>query len=221
MNSQLLPARKIARRSQRGSSPAESTAQLTWIHDGVRHRVLLHPDVSFERETVSGQWVAAELSEDACASAALGVTARQWRQASGYLPATCRELLERFELGRMAALQVVTRCPSLIELLTATPALIPFLHGHLGLRGGDTPRWSEIAAVFEREGIFGLLQWLGLPASRQTIAILQNIADPDLPRRLLEPLRSALWEPEAIWALSHAPELTDEDLARTCSALAA
>ena len=89
------------------------------------------------------------------------------------------------------------------------------------LRGGSRSAWSEIEAVYEREGIFGLLQWLGLPASRQTLAILRNITDPDLSRRLLEPLRAALWEPEAIWALTHARAITDECLAKACHALAA
>ena len=81
--------------------------------------------------------------------------------------------------------------------------------------------WGEIAAVHEREGVFGLLQWLGLPASRQTLEILRNVADPDLPRRLLEPLRSALWEPEVIWSLSRGGSVSDEQLARACHALAA
>ena len=36
-----------------------------------------------------------------------------------------------------------------------------------------------------------------------------------------EPLRAALWEPEAIWALSHAVTLTDEQLTATCDELAA
>ena len=80
--------------------------------------------------------------------------------------------------------------------------------------------WSEIEAVYEREGIFGLLQWLGLPASRQTLAILRNITDPDLARRLLEPLRADVVEPEAIWTLTHARAITDECLA-ACHALAA
>jgi hypothetical protein len=75
--------------------------------------------------------------------------------------------------------------------------------------------------VHEREGIFGVLQWLGLPSSRQTLAILRNVAAPDLPRKLLEPLRTALWEPETIWTLSHEPVLTDARIEAACHALAA
>src|SRR5436190_23897984 len=100
----------------------------------------------------------------------------------------------------MAALQVMARCPDLLPTLAEAPALTPFVAAHLSLRGRENYAWAEISVVFQREGVFGLLQWLGLPSSWQTLTILQNIADPDLPRRLLEPLRRALWEPEAIWA---------------------
>jgi hypothetical protein len=121
----------------------------------------------------------------------------------------------------MAALHVAVRGPGLLPELAETPVLAVFLAAHRSLRGCDEPGWAEVAAVHGREGIFGVLQWLGLPASRQTLAILRQIAAPDLPRRLLEPLRAALWEPEAIWALAQAPALTDERIAAACHALAA
>jgi hypothetical protein len=209
-------------RLRRGSAPSPSfSAGLGWIHEGIRYRVTVWPEVSFQREITPGEWVAGDLDESAFASAALGVTANQWRRYLEFVPTAEREFIQRFQFGRMAALHVITRCPGLREELSKVPALTPFLTDHLSLRGGGAPCWSEIAALFEREGIFGVLQWLGLPASRQTLAILGNIADPDLPRRLLEPLRTALWEPEAIWALSHAATLTDEQLAEACHALAA
>jgi hypothetical protein len=121
----------------------------------------------------------------------------------------------------MAALLVLARCPQLFAELQEAPVLVAFLASHRSLRGGDLPGWDAVAALHEREGIFGVLQWLGLPASRQTVGILRQIAEPDLPRRLLEPLRSALWEPEAIWALSHAAALNEAQLAATCHARAA
>jgi hypothetical protein len=161
------------------------------------------------------------MEEAAFASAALGVTPKQWRRYLEFVSAADRDFLQQFQFGRMAALQVIMHCPALLEQLSELPALTPFLSCHVGLCGGELPRWSEITAVFERDGIYGLLQWLGMPASRQTIAILRNISDPDIPRRLLEPLRAALWEPEAIWTLLHAPSLTDERLAEACHALAA
>jgi hypothetical protein len=118
-------------------------------------------------------------------------------------------------------LQVVARCPALLESLSETPALTAFLASHRSLRGAAAPAWSEINATFERGDIFGVLEWLGLPASRQTLAILHNVADPDVPKRFLEPLRTLLWEPRTIFALQRIPAITDRLLARYCHALAA
>jgi hypothetical protein len=128
---------------------------------------------------------------------------------------------EPFGFDRMAALWVLARCPQLFPELQETPVLVAFLASHRWLRGGEFPAWDAAGAIHERDGIFGVLQWLGLPASRQTLGILRQIAEPDLPRRLIEPLRSALWDPEAIWALAHTAELTEARLAATCHARAA
>ena len=70
-------------------------------------------------------------------------------------------------------------------------------------------------------GIFGLLEWLGLPASRQTLTILRHLESADLPQRFLEPLRTQLWEPRTIFALQRIPAITDRDLAVHCHAAAA
>ncbi len=206
--------------TDRRAAPALSP-DLIWIHDGIRHRATVWPEVVFACEQAPGEWVPVEPSEPALASAALGVGAPRWRRFLEFAPAEVREFLQRFEYSRMAALRVFERCPTLRGELAETPALMSFLAAHRSLRGGTEAAWAEIEAVFEREKIFGVLQWLGLPASRQTVAILRKIADPDLPRRLLEPLRTALWEPEVIWALSHPPVVSDEQLARACHALAA
>jgi hypothetical protein len=144
-----------------------------------------------------------------------------WRRYCEFLTAEQRAFLSRFHFGRLGALRVITHCPELLEELTSTPATTAFLAYHMSLRGVAGSRWEEIAAIYDRSGIFGLLEWLGLPASRQTLAILQQITDPDLPRRLLEPLRISLWEPEGIWLLRHAGPLTDRQLARRCHAMAA
>lgn len=221
MNSLLACLPRSTRSSRARPVATDGRPDLTWIHDGIRHRVSVWPDVRFEREVAPGDWCEGELGEGAFASAALGVTGRQWRRYLEFAPAAEREFLERFQFGRMAALHVITRCPELLAELAQVPALTAFLNAHLALRGGDAPAWGEIAAVYGRDGLFGVLQWLGLPASRQTVAILQQITDPDLPRRLLEPLRAALWDPEAIWVLAHTATLTDERLAAACHALAA
>jgi hypothetical protein len=204
-----------------GSPAAEKFAGLSWIHDGVRHRVSLWPEVVFEHETVPGGWEVADPSPAALASATLGVTAAGWRRYGEFVPEAEREFLRQFAFGRMAALLVLVRCPALAAGLRAVPALTGFVAAHQELRGGTVAAWAEAEAVFEREGMFGVLQWLGLPASRQTVRILRCISDPDLPLRLLSPLRSALWEPEVTVALAQAPALSDEQLARACHALAA
>lgn len=202
-------------------SPAPTSPDLLWRHEGVRHRVTVWPEVAFQSEVSPGRWREVEMTEALLESAVLGVGAARWRRYLEYVPPAPRAFLLRFAYSRMAALAVIVHCPGLFDALVETPALTPFLASHLGLRGGRQPAWAEMAAVHEREGVFGVLQWLGLPASRQTLAVLRNIADPDLPRRLLEPLRSALWEPEILWSLQHAPALTDEQLVRACHALAA
>jgi hypothetical protein len=226
MNSRILrssrrspAARKAAARKAAAIRP--DRPDLTWIHDGLRYRATVWPEVRFGREVEPGKWTEGDIGEAVFASAALGVTGNQWRRYLEFVPASEQEFLLRFQFGRMAALHVLTQCPALLPELSQLPALVPFLTAHLSLRGGSHPAWGEITAVFERDGLFGVLLWIGLPASRETVAILRNIADPDIPRRLLEPLRAALWEPEAIWALSHLPMLTDERLAEACHALAA
>jgi len=135
-----------------------------------------------------------------------------------FVPAAERRLLGQFDVGRLGVLAVVALCPALVADLLAAPALAPFIAEHTRLRGLDAPRWEEIAAVHNRGGIYALLEWLGLPASRQTMTILQKIADPDLGRRLLEPIRAALWEPETIWLLQHVPTLTELSLTHHCQA---
>src|SRR5262245_33031124 len=146
MNSSSL-ARSTARRP-RPVSPAASPL-LSWIHDGVRYRVGLWPEAVFQRESSPGRWTAIELSEEAAASAALGVTGNQWRAYLEFVPAAVREFLERFQFSRMAALQVLARCPDLLADLSEQPALVPFLHAHRALRGGTESGWAEISAVFE------------------------------------------------------------------------
>ncbi len=199
----------------------DAPIELSWSQYGSHWRATLWPEVRFERKTDDDKWEPAEPSEDVIASGAVALDDAGWRRYLEFVPAGERALLGRFHFGRLGALQVIVRCPSLLPELTATPALTPFLADHASLRGTPGPRWEEIAAIHDRSGIFGVLEWLGLPASRQTLGILRQITDPDLPRRLLEPLRTSLWESEGIWLLAHAGPMTDRQLARRCHALAA
>lgn len=193
---------------------------LSWSHSGVTYRVTAWPETRFER-LYGDDLVAVSPSEDAFASAARALGPVEWRPYLEFVPREVREYIARFSFARMEALQVAACCPALIAELTEIPALTSFLSSHVGLRGTPDPRWAEINAVHERSGIFGVLEWLGLPASRQTLNILRKVVEPDLPKRFLEPLRTLLWEPRSIFAMQRDSALTDRQLAHYCHALAA
>jgi hypothetical protein len=193
---------------------------LNWTHCGVAYRVSAWPEVRFE--CLYGEdWIETSPTEEALSSAAIAFLPGDWGPYLEFVPVEIRQFLERFTYARMEALQVVARASSLISTLVETPALTAFLSAHVTLRGTTEACWTEIEAIHERAGIYGLLEWLGLPASRQTLVILGNVAEPDLPKRFLEPLRRLLWEPTAIYALQRMPAITDRMLAETVHALAA
>lgn len=193
---------------------------LTWSHCGALYRVTPWPDVRCER-LYGDEWIVVSPTEEVLVSAAQQCDAAAWRPYLEFVPTEERSLIEQFTVGRMEILQVAARCPALVNELTETPALATYLAAHVELRGTNGACWEEINAVHERNGVFGLLDWLGLPASRQTLGILQSIVEPDLPKRFLEPLRSLLWEPTAIFALQRMPAITGRELSRACHALAA
>jgi hypothetical protein len=207
---------RLPRRTQKMSVPLG----LSWSHSGVTWRVTPWPEVQFER-LYGDEWIAATPTDDVFASAAQSCGPTEWRPYLDFLPASVRDFVVRFAFGRMEALMVAARCPALLETLAEAPALAAFVAAHVALRGTELPRWDEINAVYGRAGIFGVLEWLGLPASRQTLSILSNLAEPDVPKRLLEPLRTMLWEPRAIFALQRMPSISDRQLAGFCNALAA
>lgn len=194
--------------------------ELSWTHCGNLFRISVWPEVSCEKRS-GDNWERVELDSSLMASAAVVLDKTAWNAYLEYVPFEERAFIEQFRYGRLAALWVLTKCSGLIAALAEAPALTSFIAAHMELRGTSGPRWSEIAVVYERGGIFGLLEWLGLPASRQTLVVLRNLLDPDIPQRLLEPLRMSLWEPAILTALQKSDRLTDRDLARCCHALAA
>ncbi len=214
------PAKMGGMNSLRRAKKFALPLALSWSHAGVTYRVTAWPEVTFER-LYGDEWIGLQPSEEALASAAQTCGPLEWRPYLEFVPADVREFLARFRITRMEALQVIARCPALLQELTEYPALTGYVAAHMGLRGTPGPGWDEINAVHERSGIFGVLEWLGLPASRQTLAILGNVADPELPKKFLEPLRTLLWEPGAIFALQRVPVITDKHLARCCHPLAA
>ncbi len=193
---------------------------LTWAHYGELHRVTPWPEVRFER-LYGEDWLPINPDGDLLAAASIACRRRNWQPYLEFVPAGIRAFLEKFSFARMEALQVAARCPGLLPDLIETPALTAFIAEHSSLRGTAHPRWAEINALHERSGIYGVLEWLGLPASRQTLAILSQLESPDLPRRFLEPLRTQLWEPRTLFALQRIPAITDRDLALHCHAAAA
>lgn len=193
------------------------SVELVWSHYGERYRV--DNDLNFYRETDAG-WSTWQPDPASAifSSAADAISETRWMAFLEFVPTAERRLLEQFDVGRAGVLAVVAFCPGLVADLLAAPSLAPFIAEHTRLRGTAEPRWEEIAAVHNRGGVYAVLEWLGLPASRQTLTILQKITEPDLGRRLLEPIRAALWEPETIWLLQHMPTLTERALNHHCQA---
>lgn len=188
---------------------------LSWSHAGVRYRLTPWPEARVER-CYGADWVAVEPAADA-AAAAVNAGSTAWRSYLEFVPPDVRELVAGFRSNRLLALQVSARCPDLAGALAETPALAPFVAAHAALRGWETARWHELGAVFERAGVFGVLEWLGLPATRAALAVLRNLVSPDLAPGLLEPLRQALWRPQGIFALAQLPSISDRDVADACA----
>lgn len=207
-------------KTTKSSSKCLVPLALSWSHSGIPYHLTPWPEVRCER-LYGDDWIPVDPSEAALASAAQTIGPREWHAYLEFVPSGPRAFLDSFTLCRVPALLVAARCPALVEELASMPALTSFLAAHRELRGTREARWTEINVLYEREGIFGILRWLGLPDSRQTLAVLRHIVTPDVSRKLLEPLRSALWEPETLAQLSHAPVLDDAALGATCHALAA
>lgn len=223
MKSPFLAARRPARvsRSRRACAPAAAPAiELTWSHAGVVHRVTAWPEVRFQ-SGYGDEWIDAQPSEGAFAAAAADLREPTWRRFLDFVPARERRFIEFFRFSRLQVLQVIARCPELLDVLEITPALTVFVSAHVALRGAERPGWDEIRAVFERAGVFGLLEWLGLPATRSTLVALGNLADAEIPRKFLCPFRTVLWDQAAVRVLERSEVVTDLDLARHCHRLAA
>lgn len=211
----MAPMMKL-KKALRAYAPIE----LSWSHDGALWRVTSWPEAQFERQD-EGRWTAAAPDEGAYFSAAQSLGAADWQKYLEFVPTPERAFLHQFKAGRLAALQLLARCPDLLLTLAETPALVPYAANHVALCGTEVPSWGAVAAVHERGGVYELMRWLGLPASRQTLTILRNVANPDIPLRLLEPLRSMLWEPTSLGTLERRAAISDRQLAYFCHALAA
>lgn len=204
----------------RSRTQLPSAAEIAWSHAGIFRRVIAWPTLAFQRRH-GDTWVDETAPEGALAAAAHEIRELTWRRFLEFLPGAERAFVAQFRLGRMEALQVIAHCPELLPILQETPALTVFVSAHVALRGSERPGWDEISAVFDRSGIYGLLEWLGLPATPKTLTALRNFADPEIPRKFLAPLRTILWDGPTITTLERSNVVTDLDLARHCHALAA
>jgi hypothetical protein len=202
------------------SSRLPAPVELAWSHNGEKWRVTAWPEPQFER-CIGDRWKSDVPDEEVLRAGAQALGQANWQRYLEFVPVAERAVLRQFKFGRLSALHVLTQYPDLLATLAETPALTAYLADHLSLCAAETLSGKEIAAVHERDGVYGVLQRLGLPSSRQTLAILRNIIDPDLPKRLLEPLRAALWEPASISVLQRSPVITERNLVHCCHALAA
>jgi len=151
-----------------------------------------------------GEWIpirpSAELLE--VASLELGRRGRNthWDAYLDFVPQPEREFVASFEFNRVSALFAAAHCPALLPELRRTPALTVFLAEQFELRNTGEATWAQLNAVYERADIWGVLEWLGLPATAHTLRALGELNAPDLPRRFLEPLRTQLWQekPQAL-----------------------
>lgn len=173
-------------------------AQVEWHHEGMLHRVRLSGGdevVVWERQTEEG-WEPfdPDPSSETFESAALALTDEVWIGFVRSLPAGWQDYLRYFRYERLEALAVLSRCPALLPHVERVPALTVFLATHAELRGTEGARWDEINAVYDRGNIYAVLEWLGLPATPHTLAILADEPDPELPRGQLDHIRAALWE---------------------------
>lgn len=189
---------------------------LAWSHDGAAYRVTPWPEVSIERR-YGDEWIAVDVSADVLAAGSGAANGRAWRAYLEFVPTAVREFVGLFQSSRLAALLVAARCPELAGALTDVPALTNYVVAQATLGKGNRSRWDELNAVFERGGLFAVLEWLGLPASRQAVAILRNVVAADVRPALLQPLRAVLWKPEGVFALAALATIGDRELHDACA----
>lgn len=169
----------------------------TWTTAARTYRIMPNP-LCFEYRTASG-WAphCPNPTEDSWADAELAVQNADWNGFLSFTEPWVRDLASQFEAHRLAALAVAASCPELGRALCGIPSLTVLVAIHGSLRGESRPHWEEIDAIYERNGIYGVMEWLGLPASRSALAAFRLIEDPALPLSLANRLRENLWNAAA------------------------
>jgi len=205
---------RTARNSRHSRDPRESLAlplSLQWAHYGVPHRLTAWPDVCLEKN-YSGEWIPIRPSAELLEAASLELSRRgrstHWDYYLDFVPQPEREFIQAFEFNRVCALFAAAHCPALLPDLRRTPALTVFLAEELELRDTGEATWAQLNAIYKRSGIWGVLEWAGLPATAHTLHALGELDSPDLPRRFLEPLRAQLWQEEPQQSQIARPQLS-------------
>ena len=183
------------RRSRRPARRTVNLApELIWHHLGQGHRVTLWPEVAFEKEITPGLWrpFTPDPRTDAFCAGAVMVEARRWKPYLEFCPVEWVNLIEQFEFHRLHVLTALAYCPTMQSDFEACPALALFAAMHAELRGG-LPDWCELNAVREHSGVFGVLEWLGFPSTRECLDQLGAI-DLSLSVRELVKVREILWK---------------------------
>jgi len=183
--------------SRRSGKSSSLPLSLQWAHYGVPHRITAWPDVCLEKN-YGGEWIPIRPSTELLEVASLELSRRgrgtNWDYYLDFVPQAEREFIQSFEFNRVSALLAAAHCPALLTELRRTPALTVFLAEQLELRGTGEAAWAQLNAVYERTGIWEVLELLGLPATAHTLHALSELDSPDLPRRFIEPLRAQLWQ---------------------------
>jgi hypothetical protein len=188
MNPTTTSRRSASRRSA-NLSPA-----LLWHHLGKGYRISIWPEVAFEKEITPGLWrpFTPDPRGDVFSAGAVMLDRRRWKPYLEFCPASWRELIEKFSFHRLHALTALALCPALQEDFEDSPILALLAASHAELRGSP-PEWGELNAVRERGNVYAVMEWLGLPSTREALEQLQQI-DLDLPLRDLRRIREVLWQ---------------------------
>jgi len=201
---------RTARNRRHSQKSAALPLSLQWAHYGVLHRITAWPDVRLEKN-YSEEWIPIRPSAELLEAASLELSRRghstHWDYYLDFVPQAEREFIASFEFNRVSALFAASHCPALLPELRRTPALTVFLAEQLELRNASEAAWAQLNAVYERAEIWGVLEWLGLPATAHTLSTLGALDSPDLPRRFLEPLRAELWQQPQSRATPPQPQL--------------
>ncbi len=188
MNSTTVARRRSSRRT------VNLSPDLIWHHLGKAYRVSIWPEVAFEQEISQGLWrpFTPDPRSDVFCAGAVMLDRRRWKPYLEFCPSSWTELIERFSFHRLHALTALAFCPALQEDFETSPILALLAAAHAELRG-SAPEWGEINAVREHGNIYAVMEWLGLPSTKEALEQLQHI-DLDIPLRDLRQVRELLWK---------------------------